>query len=141
MWHLSIVFNIETFRTSGFPERKNLKTCNTGYLKNSLYQKFWYKSRCNFICLQYPYNCSLRLSFQNIIFCVILETQLARSSRPRLISKSCVLKIFAKFSGKYFLLGLQLYWKETLAQVFTCQFCKIFKNSFLILWLLLVTAG
>ena len=26
--------------------------------------------------------------------------------------------------------GLQLYWKETLAKVFFCKFCEIFKNTF-----------
>ena len=25
--------------------------------------------------------------------------------------------------------GLQLYWKETLAKVFSCEFCKIFQNT------------
>ena len=31
---------------------------------------------------------------------------------------------------KNLLKGLQLYWKETPTQVFSCEYCKIFKNVF-----------
>ena len=51
--------------------------------------------------------------------------------------KKSVLKNFAKFTGKHLcqsfffnkVTGLQL-WKETPAQVFSCQFCEISKNTF-----------
>ena len=43
-----------------------------------------------------------------------------------------VLRKFAKFTGKH--LGQSLFFnfikKETLAQVFSCEFCEIFKNIF-----------
>ena len=54
--------------------------------------------------------------------------------------KKGVLKNFAKLTGKHLcqslffnkvaVLGLQLYQKETLAQVFSCKFCEISKNTF-----------
>ena len=45
-----------------------------------------------------------------------------------------VVKNFAIFSGKQlskslFLIKLELYFKETPAQDFSCEYCKIFKNS------------
>ena len=67
-----------------------------------------------------------------------------RSSRPEVFFKKGVLKNFAKFAGKYLCQsiffnkvagyfqgrGLQLYSKRTLAQVFSYEFCEIFKNTF-----------
>ena len=44
-----------------------------------------------------------------------------RSSRPEVFCKKGVLKNFANFS---------FIKKETLAQVFSCEFCEIFKNTF-----------
>ena len=60
--------------------------------------------------------------------------------------KKIVLKNFAKFTGKH--LYLRLFFnkvtyiskKETLAQVFSCEFSEIFKNTFFIEHLL-VTAS
>ena len=59
---------------------------------------------------------------------------------PEVFYKKGVLKNFTKFTGKHlyqslFLIklqasDLQLYGKETLAQVFSCEFCEIFKNTF-----------
>ena len=57
-----------------------------------------------------------------------------RSSRPVLFCKKCVLRNFAKFTGP------SQNSKETLAQVFSCEFCKILKNIFFdehLHWLLL----
>ena len=48
-----------------------------------------------------------------------------RSSRPEVFSKKGVLRIFAKFTGKHLCQSLFLN-KETLAEVFSCDFCKIF---------------
>ena len=38
-----------------------------------------------------------------------------------------VLKNFAIFTGKH----LQLYQKDTPTQVFSCEYCEIFKNTYL----------
>ena len=63
-----------------------------------------------------------------------------RSSRPEVFCKKGVLKKFAKFSGKHLCQSLffnkvaggacNFIKKETLAQVFSCEFCKISKNTF-----------
>ena len=61
-----------------------------------------------------------------------------RSSRPEVFCKKCVLKNFAKFtvkhlSGVCFLIKLQacnFIKKETLAQVFSCEFCETSKYTF-----------
>ena len=56
----------------------------------------------------------------------------SRSSRPEVFFKRGVLKSFAKFTGKP--LCQRLFLK--LAQVFSCEFCENFKNTFFIehLW-------
>ena len=46
--------------------------------------------------------------------------------------KKCVLRNFAKFTGKHLcqsLLACNFIKKETLAQVFSCEFCEISKNT------------
>ena len=43
--------------------------------------------------------------------------------------KKGVLRSFAKFTGKHFYQSL-FFKKETLAQVFSCEFCEISKNTF-----------
>ena len=63
-----------------------------------------------------------------------------RSSRPERFYKIGVLKNFAKFTGKNLcqscvfnkVVGLVCNFinKETLTQVFSCEFCEIFKNTF-----------
>ena len=67
-----------------------------------------------------------------------------RSSRPGVFCKKSVLENFAKFTGKQLCQNLfvnkvvgfrpnkeSLFInKETLAQVFSCEFCQIFKNTF-----------
>ena len=60
-----------------------------------------------------------------------------RSSRPEVFCEKDVFKKFAKFTGKYlcqnlFFVTLQasVLKKETLAQVFSCEFCEIFKNIY-----------
>ena len=68
------------------------------------------------------------------------DTLIYRSSRPEVFCKEGALENFAKFTGKHLCqslhlnkvaaLGLQLYIKkETLAQAFSCEFCKFFKNT------------
>ena len=60
------------------------------------------------------------------------------SSRPEVFCKKGVLRNFAKFTGKHFCQGLffnkvagscNFFKKETLALVFSCEFCKISKNT------------
>ena len=64
---------------------------------------------------------------------------ISRSSRPEVFCKKGVLRNFAKFTGKYLCQSL-LIKKKTLAQMFSCEFCEISKNSFFtehLRWLLL----
>ena len=83
------------------------------------------------------------IEFQKMVF---LKTQLRKlrnitteaAARKYSVQKS-VLEIFAKFIGKHLCsiffdkfagLSLQLYWKNTLTQVLSYEFCEIFKNIF-----------
>ena len=71
------------------------------------------------------------------------------SSRPEVFCKKGVLRNFAKFTGRHLCQGLffnkvagpcNFFRKETLAQVFFCEFCKISNNTFSyrhLRWLLL----
>ena len=65
----------------------------------------------------------------------------SRSSHQRWSVTKCVLRNFAKFTGKHLCHSLffkketpahilQLIKKETLAQVLSCEFCEISKNTF-----------
>ena len=77
-----------------------------------------------------------------------------KSSRLEVFCKKGVIRNFAKFTGKHLCqslffnkvasLDLQLYKKEALAQVFSCEFSEICKKTFYFLtehlwWLLLLT--
>ena len=63
-----------------------------------------------------------------------------RSRRPEVFCKKGILRNFGKFTGKYLCqslffnkvtgLSLQLFKKETLAQVFFCESCEILENTF-----------
>ena len=56
-----------------------------------------------------------------------------RSSRPKVFRKKGALRNFTKFTGKHLCQSLffnKLIKKETLAQVFFCEFCEISKNTF-----------
>ena len=52
-----------------------------------------------------------------------------RSSRPEVFCKRGVLRNIAKFTGKHLCQSLFIK-KETLAQVFSCEFFDISKNTF-----------
>ena len=55
-----------------------------------------------------------------------------RSCRPGFFCTTSVLKNFAKLAGKHLcqiLLAWKFIKKETLAQVFSCEFCEISKNT------------
>ena len=66
-----------------------------------------------------------------------------RSSRSEVLCKKGVLKSFAKFTGRRLCQSLffnKVVKKETLTQVFSCEFCEVSKNTFfieLLRWLLL----
>ena len=70
-----------------------------------------------------------------------MKCNASRSSRPGVLCKNGVLENFAKFTGKrlchsLFLIKLQassynFIKKGTLAQVFSCEFCEVFKNTFI----------
>ena len=67
--------------------------------------------------------------------------QRCRSSRPEVFCKRGVLRNFTKFTGKHLcqslffnkVAGLRpaTLLKKTLAQVFSCEYCEIYKNTFL----------
>ena len=58
-----------------------------------------------------------------------VQPLIIRSSRPDVFCKKGVLKNFAKFAGKHLCQSLFIK-KETLTQVFSCEICKISKNTF-----------
>ena len=63
-----------------------------------------------------------------------------RSSRPEVFSKKGVLKHFAKFTGKHLwqriffnkVAGLRpaTFLEKRLAQMYSCEYCETFKNSY-----------
>ena len=53
-----------------------------------------------------------------------------RSNHRKCSIKKDVLRNFAKFTGKHVCLRPATLQKKTLAQVFSCEFFEIFKNSF-----------
>ena len=56
-----------------------------------------------------------------------------RGSRPEVFCEKGVLRNFTKFTEKHLCQSLffnKVEKKEILAQVFSCEFCKIFKNTF-----------
>ena len=64
-----------------------------------------------------------------------LSMPLFRSSRPEVFCRKGVLRNFAKFTGKHLCQNLVFnkvagVKKESLAQVFSCEFFKISKNTF-----------
>ena len=60
--------------------------------------------------------------------CILLLCHVrVKSSRQELFCKKGILKNFAKFTGNCLCQGL-FFKKETMTQVFSCEFCEIFKN-------------
>ena len=67
----------------------------------------------------------------------LLSLKTFRSSRSGVFCKKGVLRNFTKFTGKYLRQSQSLFFnkvdfikKETLAEVFSCEFYEIFKNTF-----------
>ena len=82
-----------------------------------------------------PFECSEGIVSVPMLVLLCISQQLCsfRSSHQRFSVKKCVLRSFAKFTGKHLCQrasGLQLCKKETLAQVFSCQFCQFSKSTF-----------
>ena len=69
-------------------------------------------------------------SFQFCLYCYckikIISRRYCRSSRPEVFYKKGVLRNLIKFTGKHLCQSL-FFIKETLAQVFSCEFCQISK--------------
>ena len=65
-----------------------------------------------------------------------VEVSFHRSSRPEVFYRKGVLRYFVKFTGKhlsrvsFFNKACNFIERETLAQVFPCEFCKISKSTF-----------
>ena len=53
-----------------------------------------------------------------------------RNSHLDVFLKKLVLKNFAKFTGKHLCLSIFFNKKDTMAQVFSGEFCETFKNTF-----------
>ena len=86
---------------------------------------------CNLVSrISLQCNCSGLFSILNTWHQIYPENQ---SSHPEVFCKKGVLRNFAKFTGKHLCQSLffkNFFKKETLAQVFSCEFCKISKNTF-----------
>ena len=86
--------------------------------------------RVKFVVCQFSKSHTCVFSTQSIIF----DAAFFRGSRPEVFCRKGSFRNFAKFTGKHrisFLIKLQASaWKETLAQVFSCEFCKISKKTF-----------
>ena len=66
------------------------------------------------------------------MFNMVMVARGTETASQRCSVKKVVLKDFAKFTGKHLYFRPQAYkflQKETLAEVFSCEFCEIFKNT------------
>ena len=111
---------------------------------------YWYKfsSRLHLVILSFT---SLHSFILTCEYKLVLRKSTCRSSHRRSFVRKSVLRNFAKFTGRHLwqslffnkVTGLRpaiLFKKETLAHVFSCEFCKISKNTFFtehLWWLLL----
>ena len=99
----------------------------------------------------FPFYVFLNLSFRVCLLRLFLViSKSCRSSCPEVFCEKGVLRNFTKFTGKHLcqslffskVAGLRpvTLLKKTLAQLFSCEFCEIFKNAFFIehLWWLLL---
>ena len=67
-------------------------------------------------------------------------TGISRSSHPRCSVRKGVVSNFAKLTGKQLCQACNFIKKETLAQVFSCEFCEISKNTFFTEHLQIITS-
>ena len=61
----------------------------------------------------------------------VIQGQCLLSNHRTYSVAKVVLRNFAKFTGEHLCQNLQIYQKETMAQVFSCDFCEVSKNMFL----------
>ena len=83
----------------------------------------------------------LRRTYSLLDVSLLLLTTIFTSSLHKVFCKKDVLKNFAKFTGKHLLQSLffnkvaglrpATLLKKTHAQAFSCEFCEVFKNTFL----------
>ena len=103
--------------------------------KSKLYHspnsKTWQPIRC----LVYSLRLHCWLIAESFLVCQLknggvlgLKAAPDKSSRPEVFCKKGVLRNFSLFTEKH--LCQRLFFKESLAQVFSCEFCKISKNTF-----------
>ena len=59
-----------------------------------------------------------------------INSKINRSSYPEVFCKKGALRKFAKFTGKHLCRACNFIKKETLAQVFSCEFFEVSKNTF-----------
>ena len=76
---------------------------------------------------------SIRMIMYKIFFQTLGNNIFFRSSRPKVFCKNSVLRNFIKFTGKHLCQSFffNKVKKETLAKVFSCEFCEISKITFL----------
>ena len=60
----------------------------------------------------------------------VIKDRCSKSSRPGVFCKKDVHRNFAKFTEKQLCQSLLTLLKKKLAQVFSCEFCEISKNTF-----------
>ena len=75
-------------------------------------------------CVKLLYKISVLSKCVYSFYVVIIS--LHRSSRPEVFCKKCFLRKCAKFTRKH--LCQNFIKKEALAHMFSCEFCKMFKN-------------
>ena len=84
---------------------------------------------------------TMKISVFPIRIIQLYQKYISRSTRPDIFCKKGVLRNFTKFTVKYLCQSLffnkvavevacNFTKKETLVQVFSCEFCKISKNTF-----------
>ena len=71
----------------------------------------------------------LRFLRQLVTFSFFCNTPVERSSHRRCILRKDTHRYFAKFTGKHLCLFIK---KESLEEVFSCEFCEISNNTFFI---------
>ena len=74
--------------------------------------------------------------------CFTPDASVSKNSRSQIIyNRIDVLKCFAQNAIEKHLFSFLIIKKENLAQVFSCEFCKIFKNSYFTKDLRLIASG
>ena len=134
---VDLIFDAECIVTKSNGNWMTISVENNDFIWVKIYCKFYYHSICG---------CNRRLKYKPILIYYIcnfykslydmnmLRLNLCRSCRQRCSVRKGVLRNFTKFTGRH--LRQSLYFNkdfikiETLAQVFSCEFCKISKNIF-----------